>query len=233
MGKQYKGLFVYCRPISKVNQSNEIYLGDWVSNKREGFGMYALVEEPMNNEEFEHCSMQLFLGDFVDNQMSHGVYLLKEGDDCYAYFGEFVNGKKQDNCALFYDNPKETVFRGKVANDQFESGIYTTFDEEDNINAFYYVEYEGGKATSYMKGQDLETSIVGKIKTQSEKFRHIMLDTDWFGNSYRLIKDIVKSIKGLNSIDNFNSKDALKIIDHILHKHEQLELYKILTEEAQ
>jgi len=37
----------------------------------------------------------------------------------------------------------------------------------------------------------------------------------------------------LDSINNFNSKDALKIIDHILHKHEQLELYKIRIEEAQ
>lgn len=148
--------------------NNDIYIGHWLDNVREGRGFYKYFfenkfeyyygnfkadskfnrgvyywfkENPMDSD-FEHSKFDLMIGCIQDDSFQYGVYINKNEDEVYYYFG-FMNkfGQKDDNGGIYYDHLKNRVFYGHIEEDKINLGYLVNLkihemllEEENNKN---------------------------------------------------------------------------------------------------
>jgi hypothetical protein len=173
------GAYLFKPIIEKNCIYSEMYHGNWKENNKDSFGLYIWTREytDKNNQSYETTDFEAFIGHLTNDNFKKGCYLTKVGKDYYYYYGGFdKNGKKSDNEAFFYDKDKDRVFIGKTFNDKFTSGYLSTFNKENNLNNFYYVEFDNNDIPTLLTKEDeIESDIKKYVLEKVIKFRNYLL----------------------------------------------------------
>ena len=94
----------------------EYYNGNWNMNNKHGFGSWVWIDEQKGNNSIEANNMHLqsFIGLYHTDKFNHGLYMTKDKDQYFTYYGKFdPEGRRNDTKALVYDNLNDKVFRAK------------------------------------------------------------------------------------------------------------------------
>eukprot|EP01117_Protostelium_nocturnum_P012547 TRINITY_DN4622_c0_g1_i2.p1 TRINITY_DN4622_c0_g1~~TRINITY_DN4622_c0_g1_i2.p1 ORF type:complete len:498 (+),score=161.52 TRINITY_DN4622_c0_g1_i2:243-1736(+) len=106
--KNGPGTFYFAKEDGGVNKADK-YSGDWIDNKREGYGVYEWAPS---------SSYTGYWGG--DHREGHGVRLWPNGN---KYIGEYANHKRHGNGEFTFTNG--SVFRGRFNDNKFSYGTYT------------------------------------------------------------------------------------------------------------
>jgi hypothetical protein len=133
------------------------------------------------------------------------------GDNFYVYYGGFdQDGRKNDDDAIYYDNARDTIFKGKIVNDKFTSGYMVCLNENDELKNLIYVEIDNNDfPTKMLKTQELEENIRETVFEQAKQFKYSLIERDYFTDIYDKVKDIRTFVQTkLNNLAIFDSEEA-------------------------
>lgn len=183
------------------NGISEFYAGDWEKAKRNGFGVYVWRKD---NQPEDKAIMDVFIGIFKEGAISRGLYVSRQldGDKVKSnyYYGNFVNGKKSDDNALYYLSSSDTMFEGVINEDNIIKGkIYKAAEKR----AFRFEKHE----EEYLPDEVTEDEANG-IKKIYDAFKN-------FDDSNKIklvLTGLVKKIAELTThykvIDNFKKGEV-------------------------
>lgn len=224
------GVYLHNKPKIKGSQLIEIFMGKWKDDQPDHEGVYCWIDEPEKNDDFENCDFHAFVGELNDASFKRGIYLTKVGKKFFIYYGNFLNGKKNDEQCYFYDNDGiiDRVFRGKIVQNEVENGFFITFHKEE-IDNTVYLKFANGKPKEIAEKTSMDSKIVKQIESECLNFREILFEDDWFSLIYTKVKESYKLISNFKYGD-FNNENKFKEMVKIAASYKEIMLYPHLCE---
>lgn len=225
------------KPVQKGNSTErEIYYGLWKRDQRQGHGAYLWLSEskeakPFSN--FDNANFNAFVGDMAKDKMSKGVYMSKQGENYYVYYGSFDDqGKKADDNAFFYSSAEDLVMYGKAVNDQFHSGFTAKFNEEGKVQVIVKitgVEKHDVPAKNIITEDKIQKSELDNARSLMVKFRNVIMNVDHFGIVYKKFTQIIHFMDNdMKNLEVLDSSTGFTRIMKIAPEHFEMSIYKDL-----
>jgi hypothetical protein len=210
--KDGHGAYFYTPSVVNNCMHSEIYYGHWRENQKDKIGIYIWLREMqgLDREEnkLEGVDFDAFVGEIENDCYSRGCYLTKLGESFYVYYGGFdQEGHKNDDNGLFYDNVRDSIFKGKIVNDKFVSGYLISFDDYGELKNMIYVEIDDNDLPiKLLKPEEIEENIKSTVLEQAKSFKSALVDFDYFTDIYEKVIEIRKFVN--TKLDNLAIFDS-------------------------
>jgi hypothetical protein len=201
------------------NNQSEFYAGEWQKALRNGFGVYVWKKD---NQPEDKAIMDVFIGNFKDGAISRGLYVSRQldGDAVKSnyYFGNFVDGKKSDENALYYLNSSDILFQGQIKEDNLIKGnIYQGKDKR----AFSFEKHSLGSSDEYLP-DEVSDEVADGVRKIYDMFKNY----DSLERIKSVLKGLVKKIKELTA--TYSDIENYKKGEVDLFKVLEIETYRII-----
>ena len=194
------GFGIYKYTYNEKEETQEIYIGDYKNNKKEGKGMYLKINKYIK-EENGNINLIYFssgIGNFQDNIFKDGkIFSSKDGIDM-VYIGKLNDiGEPQDDDALIFEEGNK-IFRGKISNgDMLEGRNIFVNEKNEKIKAYYFQKIEDKYDFDYAKKEEVDEECIkimkeNPIKNYGKQIKNIF---DEINNAFNKFKDYDTSIK--------------------------------------
>lgn len=219
--KHGDGLYIH----SNENKEYKIYSGQWSQGHRKGSGIYIWKCSSTLESNLKERVYDAFIGSFDESNYSYGLYISKTSKNKesknYAYKGRFVNGKKQDDKALYYQFHDRVCVYGQFHEDYLNSGTVVSWDEHDKIIEmfdFYIEDFNVKKKARYIYDDDIEDKDI-KYKI-CLNFKDYLTKSDWFDTIASHHDELLKLVEESRSLDNFDV-DMIKKLNSVLPRYKE------------
>ena len=134
----------------KQNEDEEeIYVGEYINNKKEGKGMYIKINKTIKDDSNGNLILVNYIsgiGTFQDNLLTQGIfYSLIDNKETY-YLGKLNElGEQDDNEALYIED-KNKIFKGKINKGNMVEGrnIFVN-DKYEKVKGYYFIKTKNEK----------------------------------------------------------------------------------------
>ena len=134
----------------KQNEDEEeIYIGEYINNKKEGKGMYIKINKTIKDDSNGNLILVNYIsgiGTFKDNLLTQGIfYSLIDNKETY-YLGKLNElGEQDDNEALYIED-KNKIFKGKINKGNMVEGrnIFVN-DKYEKVKGYYFIKTKNEK----------------------------------------------------------------------------------------
>lgn len=226
-----QGLYMYAPSTQDGSIKSEYYFGTWNNNIKHGRGIYMWLSEQENVtpfSDFDNADFDCFHGEVNNELLRKGTYMSKKNGEYFVYHGSINDkGEKHSDNAFYYNSTNDQLMYGSVRNDKFEKGFIALFDEDGNLTNI--MEFElgtDGKVQQYKQKQEIENDKLEQITEDMTLFRNIILEEDYFGMVYNILKETTEIInEKMNGLDIYHAKDFADIVD-ASYKFNDMKLYE-------
>jgi hypothetical protein len=229
--KSSHGIYLYAPKTVNGFEEIEIYHGYWQNNKKHLKGIYIWKKEKTNNQDYNKCDFEAYVGEFEYDNYKKGVLLSKQADHYYIYYGGFdQNGNKNDNKAFYYYHNDNKVVIGKVVDNKLISGyiVYFENDTERIIKQICYIVVSSKGKVEQVKYQDEISAVIRKeTEGQAFEFREAYFSIDPPSDIYNQTKKVVQVITTITDHTMFdNQHDYPKYVDLAAFYNDNYKLYQ-------
>ncbi len=192
--------------------NNDVYLGNWKEDEKEGFGLQVTTKENdksvdifignwksgkrmyglylwgmKEGQNLDDKNFDFFFGNYSEDKYKNGLYMTSSKDGFSVYIGNFERGKmgemnKSDQNGFFYSEKENKIFQGKFESDQLREG-----------EIFFINENKGARCK--FENENLQESQVLRMEDQKNKTAL---------NNAIITKDSVKEINFKATITDLN-----------------------------
>lgn len=216
------GIYRYSSPIAK-----QMNIGKWKDDQRTGLGTHIWLSEAESNKKLENSEFELFHGLFSKGAYVQGAYLIKKEGNYSVYFGLFKDFNRDDEKALFYDNRKDRVFRGCLAEDKIIKGFLISFNSDD-VYDVNYLDFNQNAVKAIIPRGDIDEETQERISGEGAVFRRFLLEKDWFGIFYSLVKQAESLCEESRDIEDFKG-DAAERLKRLVRDFEEIGMFEGLV----
>lgn len=205
----------------KPNDENqEIYIGEYTNNKKEGKGMYLKIKKIIKEDSNGKLMLINYIsgiGYFKNDALEKGIIYIANDDKKFIYLGKLNElGEQDDNDALFIEEGNK-IFKGKITKGCMIKGrnIFIN-DKYEKTKAYYFTKTKKDKNEEHFsfnnnKNEELDDECIKKMKELMEVnydkkiqeiFDEINISFNIFGNYEKACdvdfeNDIKNKIKNL------------------------------------
>jgi len=212
------------------DNNEELYIGQWKNGKKEGKGFYFFKNNNnnsnnnsnnfisnnnninnINNNNLNEGDYNVVFGNFNNDQVIDGYVISKIGNFFGIYKGKLIEGKKEDENAIYFENGNK-AFKGKFINNEMKEGRVIIFQNNNEIETSYY----------FIKNEDddIEFSI-----EKNEDYDEILKKSYFYiqqQNFPELVNNVYNFVYDLfNKIDNFEKMKVFKVKEEFTDKFEE------------
>lgn len=216
---------------NKKNPSDDdqIYLGKWTNNVREGHGIYVWHT---SGTQISDAVFDAFVGDFQNDKFEQGAYLSKpDANSYFCYFGKFDSeGRKTDKNCFFFQAKEDRLFHGEIFQDKFVRGHVMTFDQKDYKKVVNICSFEMKDDKPIIKEFEItDKSVQSEIATCSKFILNFVsqieftipkknMKADIFTavfNLFQIANDkIFNLVKEKEKLENYDDEKILDLLDY-------------------
>ena len=146
----------------------EIYIGNYINNKKQGEGMYLKITKSIKDELNKNNILINYnsgIGIFEENIIKYGkIFSSKEGIDM-LYQGKLnEKGEPEDDDGLIIEEGNK-IFKGKISNGDMIEGRNIIVNEKfEKINCYYFRKSENKYDFDYSTKEEIDEECIKKIK---------------------------------------------------------------------
>jgi hypothetical protein len=199
--KEGNGVYLYYN--EKDKNEEEFYFGNWDKGEKNGKGFYFWKH---SNEDvgIEKSDYDVIFGIFEKNEYKNGICISKSKNDFSIYEGKYLNEKKNDDEAFFFENEK--CFLGKFVDNEMIEGRIIIFKNKDDIKNCYYFNKTNDEKNpynfEYKKMSDKDDS----IKERKKKFESLNYESR-LPEIFNFMKQFIKDSSSLKTMQEIKFKD--------------------------
>lgn len=222
------------KPVQKAKLTErELYYGLWKKDQRQDHGVYLWLSESKDVKpfsDFDKANFNAFVGEMNKDKMSRGVYMSKQGDSYYLYYGPFDDkGKKAGDKVFFYSSSEDLLMYGKAVNDQFHSGFTAKFNDDGHVQVIVKITEVGKEdvPAKIITQENIPKEELEEARNIMVQFRNVILGVDYFGFVYKKFNQITSFMDNeMKNLDILDSSDGFAKIMKIAPEHHEMAIFK-------
>ena len=194
------GIYKYFTEKDEEN-IQEIYIGNYTNNKKQGEGMYLKISKSIKNELNKNNILINYnsgIGFFEEDIIKYGkIYSSKEGIDM-LYQGKLnEKGEPEDDDALIIEEGNK-IFKGKISNGDMIEGRNIVINEKfEKINCYYFRKKENKYDFDYATKEEIDEDCIKKIKeypiqNYGKEIQNIFNEINWAFNKFKNYDTAIK-----------------------------------------
>ena len=198
--KEGNGVYLYYN--EKEKNEEEFYFGNWDKGEKNGKGFY-FWKHSNEDVEIENSDYDVIIGLFEKNEYKNGICISKCKDVFSIYEGKYLNEKKNDDQAFFFENEKS--FFGKFVDNEMIEGTVIIFKNNDDIKNSYYFKKNNDEKNPYQfeykKIEKDDPIIEKKKKFESQNYEKKLPEI------FNYMKQFIKDSSSFENIQKIKFKD--------------------------
>ena len=194
------GIYKYFTEKDEEN-IQEIYIGNYTNNKKQGEGMYLKISKSIKNELNKNNILINYnsgIGFFEEDIIKYGkIYSSKEGIDM-LYQGKLnEKGEPEDDDGLIIEEGNK-IFKGKISNVDMVEGRNIVINEKyEKINCYYFRKKENKYDFDYSTKEEIDEDCIKKIKeypiqNYGKEIQNIFNEINWAFNKFKNYDTAIK-----------------------------------------
>ena len=201
-------------------EEQEIYIGEYINNIKEGKGMYIKIKKTIKEDSNGNNILINFvsgIGCFENDLLQNGIIFSIKDDKNNIYFGKLNElGEQDDTEALFIEEGNK-IFKGKINKGNMIEGrnIFLN-DKNEKIKAYYFTRIKDEKNGHFEfdknKNEEKDDEYIKKAKE--------ILDINYAKNIQDIYNEINEAFDSYKNYDkafdiDFNNDIKNKIKNHL------------------
>jgi len=194
------GIYKYFTEKDEEN-IQEIYIGNYTNNKKQGEGMYLKISKSIKNELNKNnilINYNIGIGIFEEDIIKYGkIYSSKEGINM-LYQGKLnEKGEPEDDDGLIIEEGNK-IFKGKISNGDMIEGRNIVINEKfEKINCYYFRKKENKYDFDYATKEEIDEDCIKKIKeypiqNYGKEIQNIFNEINWAFNKFKNYDTAIK-----------------------------------------